>query len=868
MRNTLLLAATATAIVTSIPTSCEAFVSVDRGNPRKCTEKSIQYGTVPRIPVVPLRSRKASYHNRASKKGNGADDDLASKVFGMKVVELKAELKSHGQPTTGLKAVLQQRLVDFYLESTNSLELDQPGSDDCEAVEEAEQQEVYLLQVDDEEMQDEEDNNEDNDDYVIEDEDDTNGRSWMFSKKKWKNKTFLLMEDARKLVHSNDVSVRKRGPKKAMEAVRRMQQWLSRSLSDSDEVDFELTSDQKSTLLKGYNLWIHALAKSEEEDAGFQAERVLKEMQRNVSRGGPIPDEITIGSVMDAHAHSATVSSSSGSGAKAAEAFLFRLLEKHEATTSKGDVPWSQDSDNALNDSLIVTCDTMLNALAREGTMESAERAQLIVLRLEEYQRQLAKQRKRVRPKGIQKNSSEKEGIIPSTSTRKRPISYATVMNAWANVGSVEAAEKAEATLESLVIRAKMDAKEKSNVNEGESILVSVHPDTIVFNSVIQCWATARHIKSGKKSMRLLEQMKELSNMNRIQNKDGDSDKIYFDTHPDIITYNTVLSAWSHCGDKNAAPKAEKIVKELVMEREENRNKQTNRLGSTDDDTTVVVNTVTFNTVLDAWSKSKLSGANDRAEKLLEFMIQSNDPDIAPDIYSFTCVMDAFAKSKQPNKASNTQKLLDRLIQMHDEALKSGDRRAAEALRPSQIPYNTVLNACAFSAMHTPPEEQKDAIQIAVDTYKSMSSRISLPSFRRKGDGRIVSRDTVTYGLMLKCIANLMPRGKIRSRMALQIFQESCDDGLVGFMVWNEIRRSVPGKLLQETYGFRRQCGSLDVEDLPKEWRKNSKEKRFSKQRHQQQSDRHRKTKSNPPETKPKNRTFIVEKSFATGKDM
>ena len=36
-------------------------------------------------------------------------------------------------------------------------------------------------------------------------------------------------------------------------------------------------------------------------------------------------------------------------------------------------------------------------------------------------------------------------------------------MNAWANVGSAEAAEQAEATLESLVRRAKADKKDNEN---------------------------------------------------------------------------------------------------------------------------------------------------------------------------------------------------------------------------------------------------------------------------------------------------------------------------------------------------------------------------------------------------------------------
>ena len=441
------------------------------------------------------------------------------------------------------------------------------------------------------------------------------------------------------------------------------------------------------------------------------------------------------------------------------------------------------------------------------------------------------------------------------------------VMNAWANVGTAEAAEQAEFTLESLVQRAKADKKDNQSRGDERSRLVDVQPDTVVFNSVIQCWATSGDIRAGKKSLRLLELMKELAGISTNDNDGVTESKIHFNVHPDIITYNTVLSAWSHCGKKNAALQAEKIVKELVAEQPKNQGFDS----ETGEKVPVVANTITFNSVLHAWSKSKLPGATDRAEKLLEYMIQSQNSEIKPDVYSFTCVMDAWAKSKEPNKALRTRELLDRLIDMRQQALEKRDKRKADALQPTQIPYNTVLNACAFSAMHTPEQERREAIQIAVETYKGMSSRAS--SFRMRGNDRIVSRDTVTYGLMLKSIANLMPKGNARSRMALQIFRECCDDGLVGFLVWNEVRRAVPSKLLDETYRLKRRCGSLELNDLPKAWKVNCRERRSNQQRQKRGND-HKKSRGkdnkhkHPSRSESRDNTFIIERSFATGKDM
>lgn len=164
------------------------------------------------------------------------------------------------------------------------------------------------------------------------------------SKVKWKKKRYLMMQDVKKQIQSNNPQA----PKKAEEMVRRMMSLYEKSGGD---VDVRPT-------LQAYNLWIHALAKSNWEDAGVLAEQVMEQMRGNQTW----PDVVTYTSVMDAHARS--------QNPEQAEDVLFRLL------------------DEAISIELSsVTCDTILNAWAQQGTYESAQRAQLILYRLEEWQR-------------------------------------------------------------------------------------------------------------------------------------------------------------------------------------------------------------------------------------------------------------------------------------------------------------------------------------------------------------------------------------------------------------------------------------------------------------------------------------------------
>jgi hypothetical protein len=302
-----------------------------------------------------------------------------------------------------------------------------------------------------------------------------------------------------------------------------------------------------------------------------------------------------------------------------------------------------------------------------------------------------------------------------------------------------------------------------------------------------------------------------------------------YDSYPDIVTYNTVLSAWSHSGDNHAAPYAEKIVQEMRTAAEESKDAP-------------IPNTVTYNTILHAWSKSTLPGAALRAQKVLDFMIKAGKKEITPDVISFTSVLDAWAKSKEPNKGARSWELLEQLLELYKTTKRPN-------LRPTQIPYNSVLNACAFSAMGTTMEEQREALQIAVNTFTLM----------RKSE---VPPDTVTYGNMLKCLANLMPQGDVRNKMSLQIFEKCREAGLVGALVWNEVRRAVQSKLLDEQLRLGRPCGSMQVKDLPKSWRSQN---RYDKNAPQGRNQS--RTRDELPAT-PEPRTTMIESSFQSGKDM
>jgi Pentatricopeptide repeat domain len=520
-------------------------------------------------------------------------------------------------------------------------------------------------------------------------------------------------------------------------------------------------------------LWINAISKcsSKLEDAGRQAEEVLTEMRAY----GVEPTIISYTCVMNAYAESSRRRNSS---AQDAERVLFDVLV-HRPNLKVS----------------TITCDTVLKSWANRGDVEGAERAQLILERLEEM---------------------DIGDVKPSVH------SYGTVVHAWASCrGGVEAAEKAEAVLYRML---------QPNHR--------VKPDTIIFNSVINAWANSRDSRAGAKAVELLNKMREMHNPRKG-----------YDTAPDAFSYNTVLAAWSHSDDVRAGRETERILKEMQDAYKANPK------------TAPAPNTVSFNSVLHAWSRSATEGAVKRAQAVLGFMMKSNQDAIAPDVVSFTSVLNALAKSKEPEKAAICQKLLFKMLQLYDTSKRP-------SLKPTQVPFNAVLNACAFSASDTTPEQQKDALQIAIATFYELTKR--------------ARPDTVSYGNLMKCLHNLMPPGARRNEMALQLFDNCTKAGLVGDLVWTEVRQTAQSRVLHralETKGVHMSPSTIQIKDLPSSWtnrvhddklaaRRQDHERRRKDQERQQAQELAAKDAANIRAEPARKFRAIAEASYQSDKDM
>lgn len=403
--------------------------------------------------------------------------------------------------------------------------------------------------------------------------------------------------------------------------------------------------------------------------------------------------------------------------------------------------------------------------------------------------------------------------LLQNEDIRPTAHSYGTVIHAWATCnGGVEAAERAETILENM-----LQAQSKKGAK-------AVPPDTVVVNSVIHAWANSKDANAGTKAVALLQKMRKLNNPRKG-----------FCIAPDIVTYNTVLAAWSNSNDANAAPQTERVLKEMQEAHKKSP------------DTAPAPNTVSFNSVLHAWARSSLPGAVERSQAVLDFMIRSKNKEIEPDAISFTSVLNAVAKSRESDKATRARKLLLTLLDTYGATERS-------TLRPSPVPYNCVLNACAFPAPGTTMDKKREALQVAVSTFSEMSG--------------YTDPDTVSYGNLMKCFNNLMPAGDRRNEMALQLFDKCKTQGLVGELVWNEVRRAVEPKILTNALHLKASPNSVSLKDLPLQWKHKVHSDKLAAQRKSQSKRKSNQEEDERKRAPPQRFRNISEPSYESGKDL
>jgi pentatricopeptide repeat protein len=285
------------------------------------------------------------------------------------------------------------------------------------------------------------------------------------------------------------------------------------------------------------------------------------------------------------------------------------------------------------------------------------------------------------------------------------------VLYAWAKSGESSGSNNSHAAAYQAAVS---DAPARAEALLDRMSQLYVEPDVVSYNTVILAWSNAGE---PKRAEALLEEMFHAW----VQDtKVGHADII----RPDRVTFNTVISAWARSNDPDAAERAQSILRRMYDAQD---------MGALQ----VTPNIVTYNTMLDCWARSGHEDAAERCLAILQEMQELYDVgemDARPDVVSYTTVINAFAKSGKVDQAEGL------LNEMH-LAFMSGDNR----LKPNVQTLTTIVEAWSRS-------DAVDGLERAAAVFQRIRE---LHEFGLSNEGP----DVVAYNVMLNCYAMSAPRG-------------------------------------------------------------------------------------------------------------
>ena len=189
--------------------------------------------------------------------------------------------------------------------------------------------------------------------------------------------------------------------------------------------------------------------------------------------------------------------------------------------------------------------------------------------------------------------------------------------------------------------------------------------------------------------------------------------------------------------------------------------------------------------------------------------LAKDDPSMTPDFFSYSSVLNAFALAKsEPLKAHTSFLLLQRMNKLG---------KTNKRLRPNLVVYNTALNACATSCpIQVKHKLEEDGLE------KSLPS---LPLIVRTLYDQVtqdeLEPDHVTFGTVLKAVANLFLGEPDQIEFGKRVFHGACESGQVSLGVVSQLRQALPSEVFREL--LPEECISSDppgilVNKLPDAW--------------------------------------------------
>ena len=375
--------------------------------------------------------------------------------------------------------------------------------------------------------------------------------------------------------------------------------------------------------------------------------------------------------------------------------------------------------------------------------------------------------------------------------------------------------------------------------------------DTASYNIVLKAWSKSNDKNALERSERLLEEMQKLYSRGNTHVK------------PNYITFTTLFDIISNSNDFHAAKK----VTSLLRSMEDMYDQEGDNVDSGNDDI-LKPNLYTYNAVLNVWAKSRLPGAAQHAQDMLNELItnslqQYNDElkiqdysgpitrihIVEPNTASFTTCIKAHANSDEKGSSAKALGLLKQMMHLHtnhgwntkpdlgtfnsvirtlandsmneDKAIKAECllRQMEETnIIPDLITYNNCLRCCCNTKSPNNEKIQRSAIRIASQVLLQIKHRTSSPN--HQSSSSLIKPNPYTFNFFIKTCDRLSS-GKEKLKLIKAAFHFCINQGQFSKPVLSIMKNALKPNELREILQLdaHENLQSLKVSHFPIEWR-------------------------------------------------
>ena len=372
---------------------------------------------------------------------------------------------------------------------------------------------------------------------------------------------------------------------------------------------------------------------------------------------------------------------------------------------------------------------------------------------------------------------------------------------------------------------------------------MGVNPDPYTYSILLHAWCQESrpgHEAAADHAEELLRRRIEDVDIAQLYGDDDDAKNARKDAEPDIWPnvkhYTSVLKAHAKTKSPGGAKKALSLLSEMerrfyhadAVDEDDRIYDNANTDYHVDEKVVAKPDLFCYAIVMDAFANSRLPEASEIALRLMmavETKYDAGDDTMKPNTRIYTAAILSLVHSPYSGK-DDEEKKSGKPMNNAQRAWSILERMKMNGAPPNSYTYNYIINTAAQTGGDA--EDAQISFQIALRAFQELRTASGVAPV----NGCVVDPchpDSFTFAFMMKACTNLLPEGKLRTKVISKTFQDCCKSGYLNDAVldrlWQGVSKETFYELLDQRPSYSsgkrnvyRNQSPIGANDLPESW--------------------------------------------------